>query len=264
MKNIAMFSGGKDSTALLIFLKLKGVEFEAVFCNTGWELPETLVYIKYIKEKVLNGKLTELRSETYFSMKDLILMKDYIPTVYQRFCTEELKVKPVYKYIKKFDEEVVMYNGVRRAESIKRRFVDEVTYDKAAGCQVVRPLIEWSDIEVLDYITKNGVDINPLYKMGMRRVGCGPCIMIGLKELAVLIKTHPERINEIRELEAATNQTFFFSKMIPERFRSVESSKGNLRASIDDIINYLHSKPKYFEITEQANESCMSYYNLCE
>lgn len=263
-QNIAMFSGGKDSTALLIYLTNKKVKFEAVFCNTGWELPETLEYIDYIKKGLLKGELTELQNEKYKGMKDLIKKKDYIPTVHQRFCTDELKIKPAYEYIKKYGSGVVMFNGVRRAESLKRASLEKSVWDDVAGCWLWRPLLEWTDKEVMNYISANGYKINPLYKKGMKRVGCGPCIMISLKELAVLVKTHPERIEEIREIERATGQTYFLSKMIPERFRTHISSQGNLRGSMDDIINYLNSKPKYFEIAEQANESCMSYYNLCE
>jgi 3'-phosphoadenosine 5'-phosphosulfate sulfotransferase (PAPS reductase)/FAD synthetase len=263
-RNIAMFSGGKDSTALLIYLTKKGVEFEAVFCNTGWELPETIEYIKYIKEGLLGGKLTVLQNGNYKGMKDLIKKKDYIPTVHQRFCTDELKIKPVYAYIKKYGDGVVMFNGVRKAESLNRAKLVMSVWDDVAGCWLWRPLLNWTDNEVMNYISANGYKINPLYKKGMKRVGCGPCIMISLKELAVLVKTHPERIDEIREIERATGQTYFLSKMIPERFRTHISSQGNLRGSMDDIINYLDSKPKYFEIGEQANESCMSYYNLCE
>ncbi len=263
-KNIAMFSGGKDSTALLIYLKNKGVKFEAVFCNTGWELPETLEYIKYIKADLLGGELTELKSKKYNGMRDLISKKNYIPTVHQRFCTDELKIKPAFDYIKQFGEGVTMFNGVRRSESLKRSALEMTVWDDSAGCWLWRTLLYWTAKEVMNYISANGFKINPLYKKGMKRVGCGPCIMISLKELVVLIKTHPERIDEIREIERATGQTYFLSKMIPERFRTHVSSKGNLRASIDDIIKYLDSKPKYFEIAEQANTSCMSYYNLCE
>lgn len=34
---VANVSGGKDSTAMALFLIDQGVDFEPVFCDTGWE-----------------------------------------------------------------------------------------------------------------------------------------------------------------------------------------------------------------------------------
>lgn len=43
MKHIVQFSGGKDSTALVLWAKEQGWPegFTAVFCDTGWESDET-------------------------------------------------------------------------------------------------------------------------------------------------------------------------------------------------------------------------------
>lgn len=264
MKRIVMFSGGKDSSVLVHWMIEQGYDFETVFCNTGWELPETLKFIRDFAQLYLDGKITELKSSKYDSMRDMIIKKDYIPTVHQRFCTQELKVQPLYDYIKKFKDKVHLYNGVRRAESTSRQNAIADFYDKDAKCWVHRPLIDWSDEDIFEYMNKHEIIINPLYKKGMKRVGCGPCILISLKELAVLKEIHPERIDEIREIEKSTKQTFFFSKMIPERFRMGKSSKGNKRATIDDVCRYLDQKAKYKELSEAAGESCMSYYGLCE
>ena len=37
MKHIISFSGGKDSTALILWAKENLEEFITVFCDTGWE-----------------------------------------------------------------------------------------------------------------------------------------------------------------------------------------------------------------------------------
>lgn len=37
MKHVVCFSGGKDSTALVLWAKENLAEFITVFCDTGWE-----------------------------------------------------------------------------------------------------------------------------------------------------------------------------------------------------------------------------------
>jgi len=50
-------SGGKDSTAAGLLLKERGLDFSAIFCDTGWEAPETYAYLR----DVLPGVLGEIR-----------------------------------------------------------------------------------------------------------------------------------------------------------------------------------------------------------
>lgn len=40
---------------------------------------------------------------------------------------------------------------------------------------VVNAIYEWSDRDVWDFIKDRGIEINPLYDMGFRRVGCVGC-----------------------------------------------------------------------------------------
>jgi 3'-phosphoadenosine 5'-phosphosulfate sulfotransferase (PAPS reductase)/FAD synthetase len=44
-RHIVSLSGGKDSTALAIFLKGKVANLEYIFCDTDKELPETYEYL---------------------------------------------------------------------------------------------------------------------------------------------------------------------------------------------------------------------------
>lgn len=50
-------SGGKDSTAAGLFLKEREIPFSAIFCDTGWEAPETYRYLR----EVLPGVLGQIR-----------------------------------------------------------------------------------------------------------------------------------------------------------------------------------------------------------
>ena len=61
-RQVCPLSGGKDSTAMAIFLKDKIPNVEYVFCDTGSELPETYEYLDKL-EAFLSQKIVRLNSE---------------------------------------------------------------------------------------------------------------------------------------------------------------------------------------------------------
>ncbi len=101
MKNIVCFSGGKDSTALILWAKENLSEFTAVFCDTGWEHPLTYAYVEEINQTVLDGALVTLKSEKYSDgFVQLVVDRKMVPGVHSRFCTQELKVFPLHRYFR--------------------------------------------------------------------------------------------------------------------------------------------------------------------
>jgi len=264
MNRVVMFSGGKDSSALVHLMLGLDLNFETVFCDTGWELPETIEFIDEFDKLYLQGKLIRLKSEKYESLPDLIKKRGHVPSVHARFCTEELKIKPLKLYLSGLLGDLHLYNGIRAAESNRRALMLQDTWDDGLNAWVHRPLLDWTDQDVFQFLDKKQSIINPLYKMGVKRVGCGPCVMCSLKELAALRKTHPERIEELRVLEHQTGRTFFSEKMVPERFRTGKSKNNKSLSTVDDIMFYIEQKPKYVAITDDVGESCFSYYGLCE
>ena len=64
VRHILLLSGGKDSTALAIYMRNHHpeLEMEYVFCDTHKELPETYEYLVRI-ESYLGKPITKLSSE---------------------------------------------------------------------------------------------------------------------------------------------------------------------------------------------------------
>ena len=62
MKIVVQFSGGKDSHACLInAVKEYGADkIEAVFCDTGWEHPDTYTHIDYVVKQYFNSSIVRL------------------------------------------------------------------------------------------------------------------------------------------------------------------------------------------------------------
>ncbi len=106
-RHILMMSGGKDSTALAIYMRDRVPGMEYVFCDTDKELPETYEYLKKI-EYTLGIKIEKLRDDRGFDHW-LAVYGGYLPSSNMRWCTRMLKIKPFEKYVG--DDEVMMYVG---------------------------------------------------------------------------------------------------------------------------------------------------------
>jgi 3'-phosphoadenosine 5'-phosphosulfate sulfotransferase (PAPS reductase)/FAD synthetase len=198
---IASVSGGKDSAALSLWLTEQGIAHERVFLDTGWEHPDTYDYLRGELTRVI-GPITWVTPPR--QMEELVLHKGMFPSRVQRFCTQLLKVRPMAKHIAKWQDEhgeVVNAVGVRAAESIARSKLPEWEWQDGFDCEVWRPLLTWSEQDVIDIHKRHGLRPNPLYLKGATRVGCWPCVYAKKDELRLLQQIDPARVDKLRELE---------------------------------------------------------------
>lgn len=197
---VANVSGGKDSTAVCLYLREQGIDHRRVFADTGWEHPETYRYIDRI-EKVI-GPIDRVSGA--LGMASLIRKKGMFPNRMHRYCTSELKVKPMNAYMAEIDSEwrAVVALGIRAEESKARANLPEWEHDgNAMERWTWRPIIAWTLDDVIEIHKRHGVEPNPLYLRGAARVGCWPCIFARKSEIRLVADDTPERIDEIRQLE---------------------------------------------------------------
>ncbi len=238
IRNIFSISGGKDSCATVLLGKALDVEnMELVFADTGHEHPQTLEYLDYFsrsvdlsiktvkadfsmqierkRQKLIDGKLfgwtdamrdsaLKVLKPTGIPFLDLCLWKGIFPSTKSRFCTFDLKVEPIYEqvFLPALDSGHTVYGwqGVRRDESLARRYVPE--YEEVDdGLYYLRPIARWSAESVFEAHKYMGIKPNPLYKQGMKRVGCMPCINCNKGELREISLRFPEEIDRVREWE---------------------------------------------------------------
>jgi 3'-phosphoadenosine 5'-phosphosulfate sulfotransferase (PAPS reductase)/FAD synthetase len=239
---VASVSGGKDSGALSLWLTEQGIEHRRVHMLTGWDHQVTLDYLRGPLTAAL-GPIEEIRGDLL--MPDLVRKKGMFPSRVRRFCTEELKVKPVIRYIERLQDEghdVVNAVGVRAAESEARAKLGEWEWQDAYDAWVWRPLISWTEQDVIDIHTRHGLRPNPLYLQGASRVGCWPCIFARKDEIRHIADVDQHRINEIRALEeevtaAARKRSIakFYKELRLDGLSPIDAYKNAVHAHEDSV-----------------------------
>lgn len=206
-------SGGKDSTALACFLlrTLPRESLRFVFADTRWEAPETYAYLDEI-ERVLRIRIERVSGE---GMRAATLRHATFPSRTVRWCTDELKMRPIKAWLESqdFGDEFQMAVGIRAEESEARAKMPEREWSAALDCETWRPMLAWSQEDVIREITNAGLTMNPLYLKGYNRVGCFPCVYASKAELARIGEDRPERFaglqaieDELAELRAERNR----------------------------------------------------------
>lgn len=301
MKVVVQFSGGKDSLATLIWAVNKyGVnKCVAVFCDTKWEHELTYKHIQEVVAKI-GVELVVVSSKKYTGFLDMVEKKKRFPSPKARFCTEELKTKPMIDWVLLQQEHLILLQGIRADESESRSKMEKQcsyfkyyftpygkdkkgkdkfhTYRKKEiikwrekySDDVLRPVFDWTGQEVIDYIIQNGLKPNPLYYMGMSRVGCMPCIMSRLSEIKEINKRFPEVISTVAEAEKRLGTSLMSPGKIPARFcsKSKVNKKGIEKRypTIEDVVKYVSKEEnqRSFFAEEENNHRCMSFYGICE
>jgi 3'-phosphoadenosine 5'-phosphosulfate sulfotransferase (PAPS reductase)/FAD synthetase len=198
IRDILMLSGGKDSTALAIYMRDRVPNMEYVFCDTDKELPETYEYLDKL-EAFLGKRITRLRDDRGFDHW-LAVYNGYLPSSQMRWCTRMLKIKPFEKYVG--DDPVRMYVGIRADE-------DRSAYvSTKPNIQVVMPFkdAEKTIDDVQRILADSGVGL-PAYYEWRTRSGCYFCFFQRRAEWVGLKEQHPDLFEKAKEYEKYDPET---------------------------------------------------------
>jgi len=314
-KNVVSYSGGKDSTALLLLaLDRCPIEsIEVIFCDTGNEHQITYDYISYIEQTLgihinrlkanfsrefarkrifiardqrtqrdskgrkvrwsnkAKRRALEILHPTGNPFLDLCLIKGRFPSRMAQFCTERLKRDPAVRFqLDLIDQgyKVISWQGVRRDESHNRRNAKK--WERLGfGLYAFRPLVDWTAMDCVNFVSSKGVLLNPLYKNGMSRVGCMPCINVGKNELSEISERFPEHIERIAEWERMVSAG---SKRGFSTFAGEKSDKKDRRIIFNNLriesrvewAKTTHGGRQYDLLKYIDSPVCSSAYGLCE
>jgi 3'-phosphoadenosine 5'-phosphosulfate sulfotransferase (PAPS reductase)/FAD synthetase len=270
---VASISGGKDSAAMSLYLTEQGIEHDRVFMDTGWEAAETYAYLADELPRAI-GPITTIRPP--LGMADLVRKKGMFPSRVRRFCTQELKVFPMQRHLRALMDagaDVVNTVGIRRGESLARSKMDEWEWSEGFDCETWRPILAWSEAEVIEIHRRHGLLPNPLYLQGATRVGCWPCIFSRKGEVRFLADHDPARIEVIAELEREI--TAMAAAKAADRGEPLAHDRGWFQSRldggdtwpIDKVVDWSRTSRggRQFELfaPDFAAEGCMRW-GLCE
>lgn len=274
---VASVSGGKDSAAMCLWLQEQGIEHDRVFMDTGWEYEVTYEYLRGPLTKAL-GPIAEIRAP--LQMDELVRKKGIFPSRVQRWCTEELKLKPLQRHLRTLIEaghDVLSAVGIRAAESQSRARMTEAEFSDGLDCYVWRPILMWSEQQVIDIHARHGLRPNPLYLMGAERVGCGPCVMSRKSEIRMMADRFPERLVQIRKLErqmteqlrercASTGEEQRWPDLTFFQGPGAESRKNGETWPIDKAVAWSRTSHggRQFELFAPAEDAGCMKWGLCD
>ena len=283
-----------------------GFAFTAVFADTGNEHEATLDYVRdlprltggsairwvkadfttdiarkrrFIAERWPEhgvpadriARALEVLHPTGVPFLDLCLVKGRFPSRRAQFCTGELKIAPIMEQVVMplldDGQRVLSWQGVRGAESLLRARLPRFEH-RGGGYWIWRPLLRWSVEDVFALHRRHGIAPNPLYRFGMHRVGCMPCINCRkdeLREIAQRFPEHVQRIAEWEDLVAMASKrgasTFFPSP--------TANGRGDVRSGrIHDHVAWAMTSRggRQLDLLRMCGKSpaCASAYGLCE
>lgn len=212
-------SGGKDSTCVVKLCEMAGVKFDAHYNATTIDPPQLVRFIRK------NHPKTEIEKPEY-TMRELIVKKQFPPLRTQRYCCAELKEPKGIGH--------VVVTGVRWAESRNRKNnqgivtipkVPKSLHNAAdlSGAEpnrtsknglilntdndesrrmvemcyrthetLVNPIIDWTDEDVWEFVRLYNVPYCELYDFGFKRLGCVSCPLGGYASMQRDLEFFPQ------------------------------------------------------------------------
>lgn len=193
VRHLLGLSGGKDSSALAIYLRDKISEMEYFFADTGAELPETLEFIDLL-EDYLGKPIVRLNAGRDFDYY-LKLHNNYLPSPGQRWCTINLKLIPFENFIG--DDHAISYIAIRADEPDRSGYISKKLNIKTCFPFKDDGLIK-DDIK--NILESSGLGVPDYYKWRSRS-GCYFCFFQRQEEWIGLKNNHPDLFDRAKEYE---------------------------------------------------------------
>lgn len=206
--NIVSFSGGKDSTAMLLMMIERGVAVDRVICvDTTKEFPEMYSHIAKVQTLCpVEIEVVKIDYDYWFGEHIKTKGKNKgkvgygFPDFRNRWCTS-LKREAVKRVQKTITGDCIQFHGIA--------FDEKDRCKNNAGRNIRYPLVEWqiTGKQALEYCYAKGLNWGGLYEK-FHRVSCWCCPLSRISELRILYNDFPELWAELEEMNKKSFRKF--------------------------------------------------------
>ena len=208
IRHLLGLSGGKDSSALAVYMRDRVPEMEYFFTDTGKELPETYEFLDRL-EAFLGKPIERLNMDPdSHSNRDfdhwLTLYGGLLPSSQVRWCTVNLKIKPFEDYVG--EDSAYNYVAIRADE-------DREGYKplKTPSLRNIEPKYPFKEDgitkeDVYRILDESGLGLPDYYKWRTRS-GCYFCFFQRKSEWVGLLEQHPDLFELAKEYEKFDHET---------------------------------------------------------
>ncbi len=239
MKTVNSVSGGKTSAYLAVHYPADYNIFSLVTIEADYCKPRDKGIVKYVSEKIgMDFIATAESDKTLYVVRDLeqllgkeivwvagssfervVEQKVALPNQFMRFCTSEMKMKPIFEYCTKNISSVVnmrigfRYDELERAERNKLNTSMRVVVGKHPNGNNKWEDVEWrrmsfplvddkiTHYQVYQWSLKSGLDFPP-------DSNCVGCFWKPLQQLRKNWEDDPEKMQWFSEMELKTGRRF--------------------------------------------------------
>jgi 3'-phosphoadenosine 5'-phosphosulfate sulfotransferase (PAPS reductase)/FAD synthetase len=199
-KHVLGLSGGKDSSALAIYMRenFPDLDIEYFFTDTGEELEEVYEYLNML-EGYLGKPIRYLDPQRDFKFY-LKQYNNFLPSPQARWCTIQLKLVPFERWV---EEEFISqgfqvksYVAIRADENFREGLQSK------KDIETVLPFVEAhvDKAGVFEILENSGLGL-PKYYDWRSRSGCTFCFFQRKIEWVGLLERHPEAFENARNME---------------------------------------------------------------
>jgi 3'-phosphoadenosine 5'-phosphosulfate sulfotransferase (PAPS reductase)/FAD synthetase len=235
VRHILSLSGGKDSTALAIYMRDRIPEMEYAFCDTEEELPETYEYLDKL-EVYLGKEIHRLKHDGRGFEELLLARRGFLPSPQMRWCTEHLKIKPFEKFVG--DTPCFSYIGIRADEPHRKGYIST-----KPNITPKYPFVEdgLRKPDIIRLLEESGLGIPEYYKWRSRS-GCYFCFFQQRNEWVGLLENHPdlfEKAMKYERTDPVTGERYTWSSKEslgelknPERIATIKQEYQRLKENL--------------------------------
>ena len=214
-RHVVPISGGKDSTALAVYLSqtYPSLPFEFVFSDTGAELPETYRYFERLEhvlgvdvKRVSAFELLDVAKKPGRTPFDIVLYEyfsGFLPGPSSRWCTRMLKIHPFEHFIG--TDPAYSYIAIR-ADEARRGYTGTgskpVVLSEKRNITPVYPFRDegYTISDVHRILDESGLGL-PEYYEWRSRSGCYFCFYQQIAEWQGLKERHPDLFQKAKAYE---------------------------------------------------------------